>query len=135
MKPFSVTESIPNAFEQVNRAPMVVIVGAILSFGINALGQCGGRISGSMGDLASTAGDIQGLDPEVLIAIVTAMGAALLVSCGLGVVVWIAQTWLSAGQLRVARDVVAAATATSRCCSPVATHCSGCCWWDCWWGW
>ncbi len=106
MKPFSITESIPAAFENVNRAPMVVIGGAVLAFGINALGQCGGRVSGSMGDLASTAGDVQGLDPEVLIALLTAMAAGIALSCGLGVLVWIAQTWLVAGHLRVAREVV-----------------------------
>lgn len=105
MNPFSVSTSLPAAFENVNRAPVVVVAGSVFAFAINALGQCGGRVSGSMGDLASTMEDLR-QDPEVLMALLAAMGLGLLLSCGLGVVVWIAQTWLAAGQLRVSREVL-----------------------------
>lgn len=94
---------IGRAFNQVNRAPVVIIVGSLIAFGANAVTQCSGRFGGVGGDILSQA---ENMDPEVLIAIATAALAGAGLSCCVGTAVWLFQVWLSAGWMRAQAEVL-----------------------------
>ncbi len=107
MKPFSVTTSVASAFENINRAPAAPAVGVIASIGIGVCGGCGTRASGNFAGAVDpeelAAG---GLDPEVLWALAGVFTTLIVVSLVFQFVMWIARTWLLAGQLRVHREVL-----------------------------
>jgi hypothetical protein len=89
--------------EAVHRSPAVIMVGSLITFGAGAVSQCSGRF-GSAG--SEMLGQAEQLDPEVLIAIATAAVAGASVSCCIGFVVWIFQTWLAAGMMRAQVEVL-----------------------------
>lgn len=97
------TSGIGRAFNQVNRAPVVIIAGSLIGFGANALTQCSGRFGGVGGDVLSQADQ---MDPEMLIAIATAALAGAGLSCCVGTAVWLFQVWISAGWMRVQSEVL-----------------------------
>jgi hypothetical protein len=106
MKPFAVFDALQRALTQVNRAPGIPLLGVLVSLGMGGAGGVVLQFGGQGPDLEQMVMDAGG-DPAALLKVLGALFAASLVlSTLVNLALWLARTWLLAGQLRVYRELL-----------------------------